>query len=118
MRLILTISIFFAFAFSMSVMAQEPAKAAPNSYKTIFENERVRVHEVNVKPGDKVPTHSHPDHFAYAMSACTLSITPEGGKAETVETKAGQVLWLNAVTHSAENPGKTECKLLVVDLKK
>ena len=111
MKLILSLSIVFVFACSMSMMAQEPAKAAPNIYKTIFENDRVRVEpKVSAKPGDKIATHSHPDHFAYAMTACTLRITPEGGKAETVETKPGQVLWLNAVTHSAENPGKTECK--------
>ena len=97
--------------------AQDPAKVAPESYKCIFENERVRVCEVTVKPGASVATHSHPDHFVYVIAGGTGKITPEGGEAQPIEFKAGQVTWMKAVTHSAVNTGTTELRLLVTELK-
>ena len=40
--------------------AQDPVKVAPGIYKVILENDHVRVLEVTLKPGEKVPMHSHP----------------------------------------------------------
>jgi quercetin dioxygenase-like cupin family protein len=117
MKRILFISILFAFAFSALLIAADAPTTAPNNYKTVFENERVRVFDVTVKPGDKIPSHSHPDHLAYPLNSCTLALTAEGGKAQAAEAKPGHVLWSNAVTHSVENTGKTECKLIIVELK-
>jgi hypothetical protein len=34
--------------------------AAPNNHKVAFENEKVRVLEVTIKPGEKEPFHEHP----------------------------------------------------------
>ena len=42
-------------------MSEDAVKVAPNSYKSILENERVRVLEYRGKPGDKTAMHSHPD---------------------------------------------------------
>lgn len=102
---------------SSFVWAQDPNVVAPDKYKKIFENDRVRVHHVQTKPDDKIPTHSHPDHLGYAMSDCTLTITGPDGKPQTAALKKGDVVWFDAVTHSAQNTGKTECHVLVVELK-
>lgn len=100
-----------------SAVGQDPAKVGPNIYKCIFENERVRVCEVKFKAGDSIAVHSHPDHFGYAMSAGKLRITPEGGAANEVEFKPGQVVWIPAESHSGTNIGTTEVRLLIVELK-
>jgi|SRR3972149_5191829 len=113
MFLVLSAMLFFA----VSAWAQDPTKVAPDNYKQLFENDRVRVQHVYVKVDAKIPTHSHPDHLAYALSSCTISITGPDGKPETASVKEGDVIWFDAVTHSAHNVGTTECHLLVVELK-
>ncbi len=34
--------------------------AAPEQHRVIFENERVRVLDTRIKPGERVPVHAHP----------------------------------------------------------
>lgn len=97
--------------------AQDPVKVAPNQYKLLFENDRVRVMEVTLKAGESIVTHSHPDHFVYVVSPGKLKITPQGKEGQEMETTQGQVLWIAAETHSAMNTGATEFKGVVVDLK-
>lgn len=105
-------------AFASSVAAQDPAKVAPNHYKCTFENERVRICEVAFKPGDTIPTHSHPDHFVYVLAPGKMKISHPNGTSKEAELKTGDVLWTPAETHSATNTGTTEIKALVVELKK
>lgn len=100
-----------------SIAAQDPAKVAPDHYKCIFENDSVRVCEVTMKPGEKIATHSHPDHFLYVQEAGKMKVTKADGKSKEVEMKVGEVLWTPAETHSAENTGATTIKGLVIELK-
>ncbi len=97
--------------------AQDPAKVAPDVYKCTFENERVRVCEVTVKPGAKIPMHSHPEHFGYVMAPGKLRITKADGTSTDADFKTGATIWIPAETHSGENIGATEIKVLVVELK-
>ena len=39
----------------------DPLEVAPDHYKVIFENERVRVLSFHSSPGEKWPLHMHPD---------------------------------------------------------
>ncbi len=42
--------------------AQDPAKVDPKHYKVLFNNQYVRILDVDQKPGEKAPMHSHPKH--------------------------------------------------------
>ncbi len=97
--------------------AADPLDVAPEMYKKDFENERVRVMHVAFAPGQSIPEHSHPDHFAYVLETGTLRITKASGEAAEVSPKVGDVLWIPAETHSAVNTGSTPVKLLIVELK-
>lgn len=103
---------------SVSVFAQDPVKVAPNNYKVAFENETVRVIEVTAKAGDKVASHSHPDHAVYAVTAGKIKFTYPDGKSKEVEKKAGEAIWIKAETHATENVGTGEFKAVVIELKK
>ncbi|MCI0415944.1 cupin domain-containing protein [bacterium] len=103
--------------FTSFVWAQDPNVVAPDSYKKLFENDRVRVHHVTLKPDGKIPMHSHPDHLGYAMTDCTLTFTGADGKSETASVKQNDVVWFPALSHSGHNTGKNECHVLVVELK-
>ena len=97
--------------------AADPLEVAPDMYKLIFENDRVRVMQVTFQPGQAIAEHSHPDHVAYCLEGGTLHVKNSDGTESDAELKAGDVVWFNAVTHSAVNTGTTEVKILVTELK-
>lgn len=95
----------------------DPLKVAPGMYKKLFENEKVRVMEVTFEPGQKIASHSHPDHFVMVLEAGTLKIFKPDGSADEMALQKDQVVWIPAETHWAENTGKSTVKLLVSELK-
>lgn len=97
--------------------AQDPLVAAPEMYRLLFENERVRVMEVAFQPGQKIAAHSHPDHFVYVAEAGTLRLFKPDGTSSDAELSVGMVVWIPAETHWAENIGTTVVRLVVTELK-
>ena len=96
---------------------QDPIKADPQHFKVLFENERVRILEVRVEPGGKVPQHSHPSGFAYALSSFSAKTVLADGTNIVGDYKAGQFTETKPVTHMEENIGKTSAQLLLVEFK-
>jgi len=104
------------------VWAQDPTKVGPDIYKSILENDRVRVNEITFKAGAHIDFHQHPDHVIYWIQSGTLRIWNKdaGGKVTDsvdVAGKAGQAMFLPACVHAATNIGKTDVKLVQVELK-
>jgi len=105
-------------ALSTNVHAQDPITVASNAYKkVILENDKIRVMQVEIAPGDSVPWHSHPDHFVYALTDGKLEITDKGKQPVVAEIKAGEAMYLVATTHMAKNIGETTLKIVVTELK-
>ena len=98
-------------------MAQEAAKVAPHVYKVLFENERVRLLDVRMKPGDASDQHSHPDYVLYAITGGKVKLTDASGQSAEVEIQAGDTMWREADEHSALNVGTTELQAIFVELK-
>ena len=99
------------------VRAADPLEVAPGMYSLIFQNDRVRVMQVVFKPGEKIAKHSHPDHFVYVLEGGKVKISHPDGTSMDADFKVGQVVWIPAETHWAENLGTTQVKLLVTELK-
>jgi quercetin dioxygenase-like cupin family protein len=59
--------------------AQDPVKTSPQYYKVLLENERVRVLEYRLKPGEKEAMHSHPAGVVYVLSGAKLKFTYSDG---------------------------------------
>jgi len=95
----------------------DPAQVGPDIYKVVTENDQLRAFEVTFAPGAKIAMHKHPDHVAYAITPGTLTLTGQDGKAQEIEIKAGQAMFLPAQAHAAENKTDKEIKLLVVELR-
>ncbi len=98
------------------VLAQDAAEVAPDSYKVLLENDRVRVLEYQIKPGKKDAMHSHPANIVYSITPGKFMFTLPDGKTMVRELKAGGVLFLEAETHSTENMG-AESNGLIIELK-
>jgi quercetin dioxygenase-like cupin family protein len=101
-----------------SLYAQDPMKASSNVYKKVLlENDKVRVMEVEFKPGTTAAWHSHPNHTIYALTSGKIEITEKGKSASSMDIKAGTALYMPAVTHMAKNVGTTTIKLIVTEMK-
>ena len=99
----------------------EPSyKASPEVYKLISENDQFRVILATWKPGHRDNWHSHAGPLAsYALTDCESqrAHTPDG-KFEDRSRKAGTVRYNPVIaSHSLENRGKTECKVVIVERK-
>ncbi len=98
--------------------AQDMVAVAPTMCKVLLENDKVRVIEVNVKPGEKIPMHSHQANLVYALSTAKVKHTYPDGKSDEREITAGVAVWSDPVTHASENTGTTDTRVLVIELKK
>ena len=98
-------------------MAEDAAKVASHVYKVVFENERARVLEVRMKPGESTTIHSHPDYVVYLLSGGKVRFTSPSGESAEVELPAGASMWRKAEEHATENIGTTEVHALFFEPK-
>ena len=96
-------------------MAKHVTKAAPGLTRVLFENDRVRVMELNVKKGSKADMHTHPTYFAYAISPFEYKATSPEGKSQTRKLKKSDVDWRDGESHEVRF--LNTARALVVELK-
>jgi quercetin dioxygenase-like cupin family protein len=101
-----------------ALYAQDVMKVGADTHSVLLENDNVRVLKVSIKPGGKVPMHSHTHNVAYYLSDAKVKITMPDGKTAERELKAGTSSWSEAVTHAVENVGSTELQEIQIELKK
>jgi beta-alanine degradation protein BauB len=99
------------------LFGQDPVRVAAKNVKVVFENNRVRVLEVRIKPGEKLPMHSHPPHLTYTLSDFKGRWVGTDGEATIEEGKTSAWSWTEAITHASENVGTTEIHALAIELK-
>ena len=99
------------------MIGADPAKVASNAYKMVLENERVRLFDVRIKPGDTAKMHGHPDHLLYVLADGTNRLALPDGTKQVIDLKAGAAIWMPAGQHETTNIGKSEVHLLVLELK-
>lgn len=97
-------------------MSDDPTVTNPDLYKTVFENERVRVLEYRDRPGDETQPHRHPDSVMIALSAFDRRLV-HGDETRDVSVEPGTVAWVSAQTHAGANIGTTETHVFFVELK-
>ena len=108
-------AICFVFVYSTALMAADAVQVAPNHYKVVLENDKVRVLEFTGKKGDKIAMHSHPNYVTYFLSDGKAKFTSDGKTIEA-EMKKGETQWHAAENHSVEILSD-EAHVLIVELK-
>jgi quercetin dioxygenase-like cupin family protein len=96
---------------------QDPAQVNAKTIGLKLENQRVRVLEATLKPGDKENTHSHPAYVIYVIAGGKFRNHAADGTVTDGEFKTGDVIYRDPVTHWAENTGNTTIRLVLVELK-
>ncbi len=85
--------------------------------KLLLENDRVKVFEFSLKPGEKgVLEHPYP-YVVYSLDSGSASLTYQDGRIQKIETKSGMTMFQPAGRVSIENTGKSENRVLIVEVK-
>lgn len=98
--------------------AQDPVKVAPKMNKVLVNNDRVRVLDVVMKPGEKMPMHSHPDNVLYVVTGGTSRSTDPKGETKDRTSKDGEWVFRKGETHEVKNTGKKAIHVVQIELKK
>jgi quinol monooxygenase YgiN/quercetin dioxygenase-like cupin family protein len=117
-RISLTLGMLALLCFSLVARGQDPAPIYPDNYKVIIENDRVRVMDFKLRKGAKEDFHAHPAHVVYVLAGFKIMFRFPDGRTALRETKTGDVLFSEAVTHASENLGDTDAHGLLIELKK
>ena len=96
---------------------QDPSKVNAEHIVVKLENQRVRVLDVTLRPGEKEQMHSHPAYVVYVFEGGKIRNHMADGAVVEAEFKPGDVFYREPLTHWAENIGKTTIRLVVVELK-
>jgi quercetin dioxygenase-like cupin family protein len=93
----------------------DPTVVAPNHYKVVLENDRVRVLQIRYAEGEETPMHSHPDAVALFLEDGTVEMRLPDGTSQQPAGKAGEALWTPAGDHSPK--AVTSVSVILVELK-
>lgn len=102
-------------------MADDPALDAmvvdPDKFSVRFENDRVRVLEARIPPGQGHGMHWHPKHLVYTLSHYEVQDTFPDGSTKNMERDAGEFLWGEELSHATANIGETAVHALIFEFK-
>ena len=102
--------------FVHSAIAVDVVTVAPD-VKVLLENDKVRVLESTLKPGEVEGMHTHPAYVAYFLTPTTVEITTPDGNSSVKKPPAGKVLYGDSAEHQIKNVGDTLQRVLVIELK-
>jgi quercetin dioxygenase-like cupin family protein len=94
-------------------MAEDAVKVAPDVYKVVFENEKVRVLQVKMEEGSGTEMHSHPDTLIYLISGGKVAFTDPSGQVEELELGDGETFWMEATEHATQHVSGAVQALLI-----
>lgn len=97
---------------------EDPVNKSPQYYTVRFENDRVRVLEYRLRPGQKEAMHTHPAGVVRYLSDGTFRTTLPDGTVSEGSVKKGDVQWRDLTRHAAENIGSTEALAFAIELKR
>lgn len=102
---------------TLSTMVDEdPVTTNPAHYRTVFENEFVRVLEYRDEPGESTTPHLHPNSVMVTLTDFQRRLRTDTGERE-VDIAANQVMWLPAQRHAGENIGRSATHTVFIELK-
>ncbi len=97
---------------------------APRHHTRLFENERVRVLDTRIAPGDTVPLHTHCWPAVHHVMSWSDFVRRDQHGAVQVDTRGkpaaapGAALWSGPLgPHTLENVGSAELHVVSVELK-
>jgi predicted metal-dependent enzyme (double-stranded beta helix superfamily) len=98
--------------------------AAPDHHEVLFENDRVRILDTSVQPGQRTPVHAHEWPAALYVLSWSDFIRRDADGAVMVDSRQrrmgepGAGIWLDPLPpHSIENVGSADLRIIAVEVK-
>lgn len=99
--------------------------AAPDHHEILLENERVRVLDTRLAPGERTPIHAHSWPAALYVMSWSDFLRRDADGNVIVDSRSwdrqpalGEALWLPPLPpHYVENVGTADLRLIAVELK-
>ncbi|GEB94914.1 cupin domain-containing protein [Microbacterium lacticum] len=98
------------------MITDDPTLTNPDHYRTLWENEFVRVLEYTDEPGDSTTPHDHPNTVMVTLSSFSRRLSA-GERTFDTQLPAGKAVWIAAQRHSGRNTGDTPTHTILVELK-
>ncbi len=95
----------------------DPTKVSSDNYKLLYEDDDVRLLEMNLKAGESDNEHSHPDELVYFLSGGKAKVHLPGGETADAELPDGFVMPHEPWTHRVENTGTTDIRTIIYEQK-
>jgi quercetin dioxygenase-like cupin family protein len=96
-------------------------EVVPVAQRVILENDRVRIWEIVLEPGEELGLHTHElDYVTVTIEGSDLEAREHSGEMRAITAKPGAIQWTRAgegQTHSLRNVGKTRFQNRLVELK-
>lgn len=83
----------------------------------LIDNEQIRVRELRLEAGEKLPVQSFPNTFVYGLSDGALVFAPPGRTPYELSFNAGEALWLSARDAAIQNETDRQVRVLLVEIK-
>jgi len=84
--------------------------------KILLQNDRVRLAEMTIKPGDRGKLVERPDRVRYVLKGGKVREHFADGKVKNYRLKPGTVQWEDKSTSSMENIGKSVVRFITVQV--
>jgi len=94
----------------------DPTTTNPEFYRTLWENDDVRVLEYRDTPGQETTPHEHPNTVMVTLTGFDRELS-SGDQSREVSLAAGSAVWLPAQSHSGRNIGSTPTHTILIELK-
>jgi beta-alanine degradation protein BauB len=96
----------------------DAVSVSPDRFKTLLENQHVRVVEYTLLPGERDEWHTHPPKVSIVVTGGTLRITTDDGQSFLADERTGSASWMDALgRHFAQNVGQSPVRIILVEIK-
>jgi len=99
-------------------LAKDASQLDMDHAGAVFENDHVRLIEVQLQMAEKQPIHHGLPRLIYALTPYTIKYTSDQMEEKETVLEAGTAHWHTADEHSVENIGETLAHYLIFEFKK
>ena len=111
MRPLAVVGVLILFALPIPLSSQT---STPKQERLVFQNDFVKVYEVSIAPGEKLPPHESGNRMIYSLTSYTLRYV--WGDRSTLERRStGDIHFHPAGVHAEENAGPTKVSFLIIE---
>jgi hypothetical protein len=97
---------------------EDAGKKDQENSSVVFENDNVRVIEVNLPAGAAQEMHDGINRLIYSLNDYSINYASDKAEPKEMEMKSGEFHWHGADQHAVENIGETAANYLIFEFKK